>query len=401
MVLNQQYWAQGEITMTRIALGPSTRAIALPSGPFRIIALQDTEVALNRETMSPAVLSRFEKHELKPSHLLDDSGQTLLNAIESHSVWLAVPEAIKRQKLIPGYHEESFASLALHLQDRGVPMQVEQDEEENPNSAYTIWMRTLNPMAMIKLERDTINSHPELQDVCRRYRHNFVLESLEDALQNIKSKRMVVMTNTLSHLEIKPISSSRFLIIQLFEVQTEHELVRLLESIEEDYLSDPDYYLIVQYDAVTGPIEQFQLAKYEVEQRFEKSKCRIIFIVHVDPRPAAMHWVFSFGDSWDYCFIDEIVHSGPADQHQTPLKELVQSPADQPLSCFIEKMSVDSFKSLLLELLGPVLQTSLASLRLSLGKFYSGVRTALGLQDNQLLIQLLKGKQDKSNQEIY
>jgi hypothetical protein len=39
-------------------------------------------------------------------------------------------------------------------------------------------------------------------------------------------------------------------------------------------------------------------------------------------------------------------------------------------------------------MLGPVLQASLVSLRLSLGQFYSGVpvRTALGLQSNQLLI---------------
>ena len=103
-----------------------------------------------------------------------------------------------------------------------------------------------------------------------------------------------------------------------------------------------------------------------------------------------LHWVFSFGDSWDYCFVDEVVHSGPADQHQIPLRKLVQSP-DRPLSNFIEKMSIDSFKPLLLEMLGPVLQTSLASLRLSLGQFYSGVRTALGLQDNQVLIKLLKG----------
>ena len=64
VVLNQQYWTQGEVTMTQIALGPSVRAIALPSGPFRIIALQDTDVALDRELMSPAILSRFEKHKL-------------------------------------------------------------------------------------------------------------------------------------------------------------------------------------------------------------------------------------------------------------------------------------------------------------------------------------------------
>jgi len=40
MVLNQQYWAQNDVMMTQIALGPSSRAIVLPDGPFRIIALQ-------------------------------------------------------------------------------------------------------------------------------------------------------------------------------------------------------------------------------------------------------------------------------------------------------------------------------------------------------------------------
>lgn len=64
MVLNQQYWMQDGVTMTQIALGPSIRPIALPDGPFRIIALQDTDVALNQEMMSPAVLSRFENTNL-------------------------------------------------------------------------------------------------------------------------------------------------------------------------------------------------------------------------------------------------------------------------------------------------------------------------------------------------
>ena len=40
MVLNQQYWAQDDVMMTQIALGPSSRAIVLLDGPFRIIALQ-------------------------------------------------------------------------------------------------------------------------------------------------------------------------------------------------------------------------------------------------------------------------------------------------------------------------------------------------------------------------
>jgi hypothetical protein len=40
--------------------------------------------------------------------------------IELYSVWLAVLDVVKRRKLIYGYHEESFASLALHLQDGGI-----------------------------------------------------------------------------------------------------------------------------------------------------------------------------------------------------------------------------------------------------------------------------------------
>ena len=103
-----------------------------------------------------------------------------------------------------------------------------------------------------------------------------------------------------------------------------------------------------------------------------------------------MHWVFSFGDGWDYCFVDEMVPSG---QHHIRLGELVVS--DKPLSHFIRPMSIDSFKSLLHEMLqGPDLQTSNldASLRSNLDQFYHGVRTALELQGNQLLVALLNGK---------
>ena len=103
-----------------------------------------------------------------------------------------------------------------------------------------------------------------------------------------------------------------------------------------------------------------------------------------------MHWVFSFGDGWDYCFVDEMVPSG---QHHIRLGELVVS--DKPLSHFIRPMSIDSFKSLLHEMLqGPDLQTSNldASLRSNLDQFYNGVRTALELQGNQLLVALLNGK---------
>ena len=389
----------GEVTMTQIALGPSIRAIALPNGPFRIIALQDTDVALNRELMSPAILSRFEKHELRPSHLLNEVGRNWLDSIESHPVWLDVSESIGRQKLLYGYHEETFASLALHLQDRGIPMELDRVDENDidPNSSFAMLMRAANPMAMIKLERDS-SIHPELLDVCRLYRLNFVLEGIDDALNKIKSDRMVVMTNTLRHLEVMSESSiHRHFIIQLFDVQTELELHRLLDSVKPEDLADPDFCLIIQYDAATGPIEQFQLTKYEVEQRFEKSKCRVVFIVHVDPRPVNMHWVFSFGDGWDYCFVDEVVPSGSADQHHISLIELVLSPAEKPLSAFIRKMSIDSFKSLLLEMLGPVLQTALSSLRSSLGQFFHGVRTALGLHNNQMLVGLLNGKTSISN----
>jgi hypothetical protein len=381
--------------MTQIALGPSIRAIVLPSGPFRIIALQDTDVALNRKLMSPAVLSRFEKHELRPSHLLNAVGLNCRRSIESHPVWLAVPEEIKRQKLIYGYHDESFDSLALHFQEK--------DESPSMEVKEDTWMRSINPMAMIKLEcANSSTENAELQEVCRHYRNKFVLESLNDALQNSKSNRMVIMTNTLRHLEIGPmnLSTSQHLVIQLFDIQSELEFVRRLESIRVQHLSDSDFCLIVQYDAVTGPIEQFQLAKYEVEQRFQKTNCRVVFIVHVDPRPVNLHWVFPFGDDWDYFFVDEIVR-GLANQHQIALKEFVQSPTDTPLSSFIEKMSIESFKSLLFEMLGPNLQTNLLCLHSFLGQFYNGIRTVLGLPDNQRLITLLKGKLSSINLKTY
>ena len=83
----------------------------------------------------------------------------------------------------------------------------------------------------------------------------------------------------------------------------------------------------------------------------------------------------------------------PNGQHHIQLGELVVS--DKPLSHFIRSISIDSFKSLLHEMLqGPDLQTSNldASLRSNLDQFYNGVRTALELQGNQLLVALLNGK---------
>ena len=385
MVLNQQYWAQGEVTMTQIALGPSIRAIALPDGPFRIIALQDTDVALNPELMSPAILSRFEKHELRASHLLEEVGRDWLHSIESHPIWLAIPDVLERQKLLYGYNEESFALLALDLQEKRIRM-----EGDEIDRCHAIWMRAVNPMAMIKLESNFIDDL-ELLEACQLYRQNFVFGGIDDALGKIESKRAIIMTNSLRHLEITS-STYRCFTIHLFDIQTELQFHGLLNSIQSEDLADPEFCLFVQYDAMTGPIEQYQLAKYEVGQFFEKvTKCRVVFIVHVEPRPINMHWAFSFGDGWDYVFVDEVVPGGPADRHYISLDEFVLSSGHNCLSRFINAMSIDSFKSLLLEMLGPVLQTSLDSLNFNLGQFYSGVRTALGLREN-LLIELLRGK---------
>ena len=61
MVLNQQYWAQNDVTMTQIALGPTTRSIALPEGMFRIIALQviPVENIIEKLTCYPWFLCRI------------------------------------------------------------------------------------------------------------------------------------------------------------------------------------------------------------------------------------------------------------------------------------------------------------------------------------------------------
>jgi len=340
--------------------------------------------------MSPAVLSRFEKHELRPSHLLKDKGEIYLYQIESHPVWMAVPELIKRKKLLYGYHEESFATLALHLQEVNDPMEVDGEVEDY---IPVQWIRAVNPMAMIKLEREARNNE-ELLKICRQYRKDCILEGIDDAMDKMSSsRRMVVMTNTLRHLEVSPRHAQSF-VIRLFDIQTELELHSMLDSVKKEDRNNPDYCIFIQYDATTGPIEQFQITKYEIDTRMEGAKCRIAFIVHVDPRPGNMRWVFSFGDGWDYAFVDELVpidQSFPAGQRRLPLSELVNSPVDRSIAEFIEPMTEEAFRSLLLEMLGPNLQTSLSHLRSSLGPFYSGVRGALGLPDNHRLIRILKG----------
>jgi hypothetical protein len=77
------------------------------------------------------------------------------------------------------------------------------------------------------------------------------------------------MTKTLRHLEITLFDSFTS---RLFDVQSELEFIRLLDSIDDEDLADPDFCLIVQYDVMTGPIKQFQLAKFEVDQRFGKKQ---------------------------------------------------------------------------------------------------------------------------------
>ncbi|EFX64283.1 hypothetical protein DAPPUDRAFT_334366 [Daphnia pulex] len=73
------------------------------------------------------------------------------------------------------------------------------------------------------------------------------------------------MTKTLRHLEITLFDSFTS---RLFDVQSELEFIRLLDSIDDEDLADPNFCFIVQYYAMTGPIKQFQLAKFEVDQRF-------------------------------------------------------------------------------------------------------------------------------------
>ena len=286
---------------------------------------------------------------------------------------MSISDLVKRKNFLYGYHEESFAALALHLQEAGEPMDVDGDVVDN---LHDQWMRAVNPMAMIKLEREARNNK-DLLEVCRSYRKNYILEGIDDALDKMpSSRRMVIMTNTLRHLEVSPRDVPSF-VIRLFEIQTELELHSLLDSIKRRDLDNPDFCLLIQYDAI--------------ETRMEGAECRIVFIVHVDPRPSSMRWVYSFGDGWDYVFVDEIISVDQVGQQRVSLKELAHSLSDRAMSDFISPMNEETFRSLLLEMLGPSLQTSLSHLRSSLGQFYSGVRGALGLPDNQQLVLILKG----------
>ena len=256
-----------------------------------------------------------------------------------------------------------------------------------------IWMRALNPMAMIKLERDSLHN-PEVLELCQLYRRDYILEGIDGVMSNVKSNRVIIMTSSLRHLEVLPNDATpdSHVLIRLFDIQTELELNTLLQSVQAKHTKNKHFCLVVQYDATTGPIEQFQLTKYEIDTRLNEAECRVIFIVHVDPRPVGMHWIFSFGDGWENAFVDEIVpEKQMGDHNRIPLGDFVHSPSDMQISEFIRPMPNDWFKSLLLEMLGPCLQASLSNLRSSLGSFYSGMRTALSLPGNDRLIQLLKG----------
>jgi hypothetical protein len=66
----------------------------------------------------------------------------------------------------------------------------------------------------------------------------------------------------------------------------------------------------------------------------EEFKCRVIFIVHADPRPGLFHLV-TVG------IIVSSTKTFTTDQHKISLRELVHSPTDQPLS-IVSDASFDS-----------------------------------------------------------
>ena len=330
--------------------------------------------------MSPAILSRFEKHELQLSHLLDDVGDNWMSIIQLHPIWQAVKEVVDRQKLLPGYHEDSLQSLAFHMQETGGNL-----EEKDVNC---LWMRAVDPKEMIKLEGSQNLGHRGF-DVCTTYRAQFVLDGIANALDLFgNSKRVVIVTNTPRHVPIA--LDCPKMEIALFNIQCEQELNEKIASISAEQRENPKFYLLVQYDATKGPIQQFQFAKYEIEAKMRAAVCKVVFVTYVDPRPGRLHWVFSFGDGWEYLFVDEISPSSQVGSLRLPLSELVRPVVDRPISDIIGDMSNDIFKSLLLDCCGPHMQGSLINLRSGLGAFYGDVRKALGLAGNEEVIQLLK-----------
>ena len=312
----------------------------------------------------------MEKHEPRGVHLLSDKGSAWLERIETHPIWLTVKPVVKRQKMLygkkprisiqisckfckgkllyfplQGYQEESFVSFALHLQDSGVAVDGDND------AVHEIWMRAVNPAEIVKLEADSTG---EIRSLCRKYRSSLILGSVDEALATLRSNRMIVMTNTQRHLEIS--FKDDYSVIRIFDIDNEFELSGLLDALPVQDLENPKFCLFVQYDATIGPIRQFHCVKFEIDRRMRQASCRILFIVHVDPRPTNMDWVFFFNDGWTYCFVDEIATTSRADNYRIPLKDLVNAPDDQPMSLFIQNMSLVGFKSLLLEMLGPNMQ---------------------------------------------
>jgi len=384
IVLNQQYWTQGNVTMTHIALGPTTRAIALPEGHFRIIVCVDSDKALSKQSMSPAVLSRFEKRQISAKDFLNEQGKRYLRNLKYNPFWqMCRTGIISAHKLIYGYHNDLLPSIALFLQSQSYATDLGVSDD---TAVDLIWLKVASPMSVI-LARSRDCDY-EIDQLFEQYKKHCIYDNFCQLISSDTSQKLVVITHTLRHAEIIPESMrDQCESISMFEFDTEYEFQRGLDKLFE-HLDDPNKILIVRHDVTSSPIEIFQFAKYEINSRLKSRSfaCKIVLVVHVDTCPENNKWSFTLGDSWEYVFVDDIA---PIASHRLSLRTLLEhtAPAD-----FFERMTLQQFQSVLLELLGPALMIQHVTLLGSaIGKFFTNIRKlCFSGQENNLLRTLQK-----------
>jgi len=373
MVLNQQYFADNDTVMTQIALGTSIRSIALPRGPFRIIAVVDRDTAIDPKQTSPAVLSRFEKHLIQFKDLLTTDQELILASLQTDPLL----ERGDVAQLFFGGHEELLASLARTISVSSSSI-VEATEQAIREAKYVA-----NPMALF---RRTSANRALLERHFVDYATASLLHTLSEVVAQFPTYLTVVMTHSLRYTRLDASDfgpeCNRLNEMQLFEITSELHFVRALESqLSEANVADQRFCLVLRHDA-HQPLGVFQYAQHAIVQRihsFSKRRCRVMMIVHLPARPTSEQWCFAFSHRWKYVFVEqltrnEVLHTRP------PLRALLRPTLPQ-ISSVLESLTRNQFQTLVMYILGPSasaqLSGALAAASISDGAYLNAVRKAL------------------------
>lgn len=361
-LLNQSYFAQGGTVYTEIALGNCTRAIPLPSDQFfRIIVHTSSERAHDMQLTSPAVLSRFEKHELRAQDFLDDTGRELLGRIEMDPLWRACASTSARRQLLPGYHDDLLPSFALDASSERERMadgeartcgaesaesqRVDQDTPAvAPLSDEHGWLHSVDPVQLFRLLAGSAMDGQRCSALARArvYAQQYWNATATDAIVRLlrggrsaaaQAPRLAIVVTRAMYEPLCVSTSAPFHAhvhrVAGFEHETELEAA-LAGAVRGDEGAKDcaegggtgDRVLVLQHEAGALRMDLLQYVKHTVAQRLAEPPVEgtngdvacaatplqaCVIVVHLDGDSTdAEHWSFSYGDGWHYMWADEL-----------------------------------------------------------------------------------------------